>query len=471
MARKHPGIFAKNSLLAILIAVLATLTTSCVKYEPQPLTDDAVERRLAPLAPNDLKIAVSQLRHQVLQPAMIDPQKGITPDEAGIIAVILNPDLRAERDQRAIARAQVIQAGILPNPQLAANVDFPRNAGVDDGFTAYSIGPSWDVTALIAHDAKIQVANASYASVDLDLAWKEWQTAEAAKLAAYEVVIAQATLKAAQETEAHFAQNLQVVRKSVESHEKTLLDLSAAEASAQDARSVVLEQEKNLRHQQSQLNRAIGVPPDTDVKLADEAIPSRLVPPAALELIAALSSRRLDLLGLKMGYESQEQTLRVAVLEQFPKINVGFNVARDTSDVRTVGLGATIDIPIFDRNQGVIASEKATRQKLFDEYVARVFAARSDIATAVADITATNDQIASSEAALPDLQKLVDTYQSALAQGNTDVLSLYAAQASLSQRRIDVIKLKQQLVENWVALEIASGQFLPTDTTTRGPAQ
>ena len=54
----------------------------------------------------------------------------------------------------------------------------------------------------------------------------------------------------------------------------------------------------------------------------------------------------------------------------------------------------TIDIPLFDRNQGVIAQETATRQKLFDEYVNRLFEARSDVATAVTEIKGTNAQIA-----------------------------------------------------------------------------
>ena len=34
-----------------------------------------------------------------------------------------------------------------------------------------------------------------------------------------------------------------------------------------------------------------------------------------------------------------------------------------------------IDIPLFDRSQGIIATESATREKLFDEYVTRVFQA------------------------------------------------------------------------------------------------
>src|SRR5207244_1895661 len=124
-------------------------------------------------------------------------------------------------------------------------------------------------------------------------------------------------------------------------------------------------------------------------------------------------SRRLDLLALKSGYESQDATLRAAILAQFPKINLGFSTARDTTDVRTVGFGVTIDIPVFDRNQGVIATETATRQKLLDEYIGRVFAARSDIAVAIASIESLGSQIAAAETALPSLERLVQVYRQA----------------------------------------------------------
>src|SRR6185436_15653821 len=112
-------------------------------------------------------------------------------------------------------------------------------------------------------------------------------------------------------------------------------------------------------------------------------------------------TRRLDLLALKKGYDSQDAVLRAAILAQFPKATLGFNAARDTSDTRTIGLGATIDIPLFDRNQGVIATETATRQKLFDEYAVRVFEARSDVASAVVNIESLNAQLTAAQASLP----------------------------------------------------------------------
>ena len=212
------------------------------------------------------------------------------------------------------------------------------------------------------------------------------------------------------------------------------------------------------------LNNSLGLPPDAAVRPEPSvALPSRVRLPSEQQLVAAMEDRRLDLQALKRGYGSQEETLRAAVLAQFPKINLGFNRASDTSNVHTTGLGVSIDLPIFDRNQGGIATERATRQKLYDEYLNRVFEARAQIAMSLTDIRSLTEQIASAESAIPSLERLVGTYRDALDRGNADVLSYYTAIGNLAQKRLDLLKLKQQLVQNRIALEIAAGQYLPDD--------
>jgi len=174
-----------------------------------------------------------------------------------------------------------------------------------------------------------------------------------------------------------------------------------------------------------------------------------------------LESQRLDLLGLRQGFESQDATVRAAILAQFPKMSVAIVPATDTGNVHTTGFNVTVDVPIFDRNQGVIATERATRRKLLDEYNQRAFEARSDIATAVADIRSLDRQIAAAEEALPLLGKLVESAQIAIEQHNADVLSYYTARSNLLQKRIQLIKLQEQLLEAHTALEIASGRYFP----------
>ena len=338
----------------------------------------------------------------------------------------------------------------------------PYSNHAADSFTGYTGGLDWEITSLISHDAKVRAARADNDSVALDVAWKEWQTAEATKTAAYDVVALNAALVAAKEADARQAQNLALIRSAVDQHQKTLLDLSAAEAAAQDAHATVLGGQRDLQHQVSTLNRSIGLEPGSPIVLRDDiSLPAHLESPTIEQLRDGLENRRLDLLALEKGYESQDQTLRTAILAQFPKISFGFNVARDTSDVHTIGLGMTMDLPIFDHNQGNIANETATRQKLFDEYVDRVFEARWDIATAIDDIHATNAQIADAEAALPGLEKFAGVYRDALEKGNADMLSLRAAETTLIQKQLAIVKLKQQLIENWIALEIAAGEYLP----------
>jgi len=149
------------------------------------------------------------------------------------------------------------------------------------------------------------------------------------------------------------------------------------------------------------------------------------------------------------------------VLEQFPKVNIGFNRQRDNGNIQSVGFAVTVDLPIFDRNQGAIAVETATRQKLFDEYVQRVFEARYDVYSAVDDLNAISRQIAAQQEAVPSLQRLIETYRNALGQGNMDILSYYSAVGNLTQKQLDILKLKQQLTDNRIALELAAGEYFP----------
>src|SRR2546430_7485125 len=93
-------------------------------------------------------------------------------------------------------------------------------------------------------------AAAQAASVDLDVAWKEWQTAQEARTAAYAVLALRASLDVARQTEKRLSENLDIVRRAVERHDKTLVELAAAQVSAEDAHTAVIEQQKELAHQQ-----------------------------------------------------------------------------------------------------------------------------------------------------------------------------------------------------------------------------
>lgn len=328
-----------------------------------------------------------------------------------------------------------------------------------EGFGA---GVSWEFTALLPRDAKVEAARAQARSVDLDIAWQEWQVAQAAKLQTLRVVSVEQQLQVAKESEKGLENNLAAVTQAVKLGDMTALDQAAAEAAFQQSRLARLSLEQEESRQRLALNQALGLPPDTPVKLQPHiALPGWSTLPTEPLIVEELEKRRLDLLALKWGYDSQEARLRAAILSQFPKITLGFVEARDTGNVVTAGFAITVDLPIFDRNQGQIALERATRQQLFDEYSSRLFTATAEVGRALADMASTKQQIHAAEAFLANLHSLVHLYNTAVLEGNADILSYYTARNTLATQQLELLKLKQTLAELGIALEIAAGRYFP----------
>jgi cobalt-zinc-cadmium efflux system outer membrane protein len=409
-----------------------------------------------------LRVPASRLQNHSPEQLLVDLRRGIGPDDAAAIALYSNPALRAIRDRRGLAAAQLIQAGILPNPVVSYARDFVTGGNTAGTATAYNFTAAWEFTALIPFLPKQTAARKNFGSVDLDVAWQEWQIAMNARTAVYRVLALDVQVARAREATEGLQQSTDAMRKAVDTHEKTVLDLGAVESASQDSRATMLALEQELEKQRLGLNKILGVEPGMKVALRSGLdLPRYLNPPDDHDLLVNVESHRLDLLGLHQGYESQDATVRAAILAQFPKMSAGFVKASDTTNVHTTGFIVAVDVPIFDRNQGVIATERATRQRLLDEYNQRAFEARSDVATAIADIRSLDQQVAAAEEALPLLENLVNSAQIAVDQRNADVLSYYTARSNLLQKRIQLIKLQEQLLETHTAAEIASGRYLP----------
>ncbi|MHB8174779.1 MAG: TolC family protein, partial [Nitrospirota bacterium] len=152
---------------------------------------------------------------------------------------------------------------------------------------------------------------------------------------------------------------------------------------------------------------------------------------------------------------------------QFPKINVGFSHARDNTDVISAGLSVSISLPFFDRNQGKIAIGKAGRQKLYDEYLDRVYQSKADAASILADIDSIKKQVGAANKAADALERLVQTSYRGFLEGNVDVLSYYNEVDRLFSIRLEALKLEQDLADLHVALEITSGEFLGSNVNEK----
>ena len=131
-----------------------------------------------------------------------------------------------------------------------------------------------------------------------------------------------------------------------------------------------------------------------------------------------------------------------------------------------MGFGVSIELPFFNQNQGRIAIERATRQQLFDEYTIRLFDAQSKIAAILSNLQYTRDRIQTIKVSIPALNQMLHSYEVAVESGNADILSYYRILDNLYNRKFELLKLKAQQAQLSIALEIATGKYLPNSNHT-----
>ena len=129
----------------IFFAIVALVTGRCTQYHEQPLDQTTVDQSLTAPGMDAIRIEAKAIKHPILKPLSIDDRDGVSPEEAALIAVLINPKLSALRDKKGVAAAQLFQAGILPNPQLSYSLEFPT--GGTHWARSVLMGLDWAMTS------------------------------------------------------------------------------------------------------------------------------------------------------------------------------------------------------------------------------------------------------------------------------------------------------------------------------------
>ncbi|HEV2679962.1 MAG TPA: TolC family protein, partial [Rhodanobacter sp.] len=132
----------------------------------------------------------------------------------------------------------------------------------------------------------------------------------------------------------------------------------------------------------------------------------------------------------------------------------------------THGFSIGITLPLFDRNRGNIAIEKATRQQLKDDYAARMLDTRSDMQRLVADLATLTQQRAALAAHAQQLDAARRAAEAAWQQRLLDWPTYLAIRSNALSADLDLLDLQQQQATQAIALEALLGN---TDLATTHP--
>ena len=126
---------------------------------------------------------------------------------------------------------------------------------------------TWNPIALLTLKDQLDAAKAHAKSVELGIAWQEWQIAEKAKQEVYRYVLLEKELKIIKQGEKELRNNRDAIQQAVNEGNKTRVDLSAVEATLDTVHLSVLAIEQNLELERLSLNETLGVPPDFHIDI------------------------------------------------------------------------------------------------------------------------------------------------------------------------------------------------------------
>lgn len=438
---KNPPALLRPARHALLAAALLSLG-ACATYSPKPLNLAAAG-----------KTSLADLRHEGTLP------ERLTPDDVVQLVLDNNPDLVAVRAQHGIAEAQLRTAGILPNPVFGYT-----NAGLLSGpgeMATIAASLTMDIKSLVTFIPKRRAAKATAQSVDATVLWQEWQTIGKARLAAIDLIEGDKQLALLRSNATLWQERLQRNQQALKQGDATLATLAPDLAAGSDAQKTLDDFERAQQTRRRDLNLLLGLDPSVKLQLADEATVPAIDVDAVRAQLPDLASRRPDLIALQLGYRAQEEKVWGAVLAQFPLFSIGPSYGRDSSNVRTFGPQLTMDLPVFDRNQGNVAQERATREQLHAEFEARLVAAKGEVEAMLADQALLQKQLQTKSALLAQMEPMASRVQSAFQQGDIDERSYVDLIASRNAKQQEILALRLVLLEQQVALATLVGAGMP----------
>jgi cobalt-zinc-cadmium efflux system outer membrane protein len=444
-----PSACRRGSRVAALL--LAGVASGCAHYAADPPRGPAALFAAPDVAA--LSVAAGAIDRPFLTAQPIDLDAPLTLNALAVITIIESPDLKALRAKSGVTDAQAFAARLLPDPTV--QFGFDKRLSGPDPFNGFTGQIAFDLNQLRLRRVTRQAQAATKDQVRLDLAWAEWQAAGQARLLGVRIgALTTATaLTRASATQASTV--LDTVLRAAGRGDIGGAELDLRRQAALDAADKERTAESALIAARGDLNKALGLPPATVLRLAPPPPAAPL--PSAAALVALALDRRLDLAALRAGYQAQEAETHKQVLEQFPTLSLALAGARDTANNRTLGPQVGFTLPLWNRNRGGIAIATATRAQLKAEYEARLFATRADITDAVVSVATSQRQRSALLAALPPLRRYAVAMVRAAARGDLPRATGAAATQAVRDRDLALVTLDQTIAEQTIALELLTG--------------
>lgn len=304
----------------------------------------------------------------------------LTRERAIEIALLNNPRLQATYEELGVSQAEMVQAGLLKNPQAGIDIGLP----IKQGITEVRASLVQDFLDLFVLPMRKRIAGDQFVADTLRVAHEALEVAaEVAK--EYAAIEASGALVAYRRTVLDAARSAaDLADRQLEAGNISDLTHAAERALYEQARLDLAREELELSEHREKFNRLLGLwGPRTTWVLPGELpeLPSRDPPFEHLEAVAM--RQRLDVDAARKRADLIARAVALASSSRyFGRIEVGVDAHQDPDGPRVIGMSLVLDLPLFDRRQAFVARLEAERRVAERRRAAVAIDARSEVRTA-----------------------------------------------------------------------------------------
>lgn len=296
-------------------------------------------------------------------------------DRAIALALGQNRELRASLRELGVERGLLLQASLLPNPELEVEL---REQSDADQPVQVELTAAFELTEALLTPLRAQAAGRDLEAARLGVAARVIETEYEVRAAFYAAQAAEQRLALALRSLDALAASRDTAVMLFESGNVPELVVATHVVAYEEARATVAELELERASSRERLTRLLGLHGEATrwrIEAPLASVPASTPVPEDLETVAIASS--LELAQMRAALEALAQRVGLSRAEGWiPDVTIDVHAEQD-GQTWEAGGGLSVSLPVFDRNDGLTAAYEARFDALLERYEGAAIDTRS----------------------------------------------------------------------------------------------
>lgn len=442
----------------------AAMIAGCAHYQPEPLRPEKLAAQFDARRLDDPGLEEFLATNSQGTPAAWPLEKWDL-NSLTLAAFYFHPELAVARAQWRLAEAGVRTAGARPNPSVSFSPGYDNQ--IPNNPSPWIFPVTFDIPIETAGKRGKRIAEAQKAaeSARWSFVSAAWQVRGGVRAALLDFSLAG---RRAGLLEKEFEAQTNIVALLQGQYDAGAIarpDLTLAEIALHKTQLDLSDARSKRSEALSRLAQAIGVSRAAleGLKMGYDFSAMSALGRDGVEAPTSSAARsvalrqRADILGSLADYAAAEAALQVEIARQYPDLHLGPAYAWNTGSAgdNEWSLGATLELPILDQNEGPIAEAEARRKLAAAKFMALQAQVCGEIDSAVAAVRVASGQLQIGEKLLEAERRQLKSAEAQLQAGAAERQDLFNAQLESANTALTQLDNEEKLQTALADLEDA----------------